>query len=247
MRTSDRKGKTGKKLDVLVLAAHRDDIEITCGGTVIKLVDMGHKVGIVDFTQGEMGTKGTEIDRAREAEAAAKVMGVYVRENLKMPDAELEMTRENVLRVAEVIRRYKPHLLILPYWEQRHPDHAMCPKISWDAAFLAGLKKAPLPGEPHRPYKIIFSTSYHDVRHSFIVDISDQFKRKTEAVACYKSQFDGTPESRDVFPPARNIFEFMEVQNRVLGYKIGKRYGEAFYTKEIAESADPMKLTVKSI
>lgn len=236
-----------KKLDVLVLAAHRDDIEITCGGTVIKLVDIGYKVGIVDFTQGEMGTKGTEIDRAREAEAAAKVMGIHVRENLKMPDAGLEMTRENVLRVAEVIRRFKPHLLILPYWEQRHPDHAMCPRLSWDAAFLAGLKKANLPGEHHRPYKIIYSTSYHDVRHSFIVDITDQFKRKKEAVACYRSQFDETPESKDIFPPARNIFEFMEVQNRALGYRIGKPYGEAFYTKEIAEVTDPMKLTVKSI
>ena len=236
-----------KKLDVLVLAAHRDDIEITCGGTVIKLVDLGHKVGIVDFTQGEMGTKGTEIDRAREAEEAAKVMGIAVRENLKMPDAGLEMTRENVLRVAEVIRRYKPHLLIVPYWEQRHPDHAMCPKISWDAAFLAGLKKAPLPGESHRPYKIVYSTSYHDIRHSFIVDISDQFKRKTEAVACYKSQFDGSLEAKEIFPPARNVFEYMEVHNRALGYKIGKRYGEAFYTREIAEVADPMKLTVKSI
>lgn len=237
-----------KKLDVLVLAAHRDDIEITCGGTVIKLVDLGYKVGIVDFTQGEMGTKGTELDRAREAEAAAKVMGLQVRENLKMPDAGLEHTRENVLRVAQVIRDFKPRLLILPYWEQRHPDHAMCPKISWDAAFQAGLKKAPLSGEAHRPYKIIYSTSfYYDIRHSFIMDISDQFKRKTEAVACYKSQFDDTPESRDIFPPARNIFEFMEVQARALGYRIGKRYGEAFYTKEIPEVDDPMKLSVKSI
>jgi bacillithiol biosynthesis deacetylase BshB1 len=236
-----------EKLDVLVLAAHRDDIEITCGGTVIKLVDLGYKVGIVDFTQGEMGTKGTEVDRAREAEAAAKAMGIAVRENLKMPDSGLEFTRENKLKVAEQIRKYKPHLLILPYWEQRHPDHAMCPKISWDAAFYAGLKKMPLPGEPHRPFKIIYSTSFFDLRHSFIVDITDQFKRKTEAVACYRSQFDETPESKEIFPPARNIFEFMEVQARALGYKIGKRYGEAFYTKEITEVADPMKLTVKSI
>ncbi len=236
-----------EKLDVLVLAAHRDDIEITCGGTVIKLADLGYKVGIVDFTQGEMGTKGTEVDRAREAEAAAKVMGIAARENLKMPDSGLEFTRENKMKVAEVIRKYKPHLLILPYWEQRHPDHAMCPKISWDAAFFAGLKKMPLPGEPHRPFKIIYSTSFFDLRHSFIVDITDQFKRKTEAVACYKSQFDETPEAKEIFPPARNIFEFMDVQNRALGYKIGKRYGEAFLTKEIAEVADPMKLTVKSI
>lgn len=236
-----------EKLDVLVLAAHRDDIEITCGGTVIKLVDLGYKVGIVDFTQGEMGTKGTEADRAREAEAAAKVMGIAARENLKMPDSGLEFTRENKLKVAEVIRKYKPHLLILPYWEQRHPDHAMCPKISWDAAFFAGLKKMPLPGEPHRPFKIIYSTSFFDLKHSFIVDITDQFKRKTEAVACYKSQFDETPEAKEIFPPARNIFEFMDVQNRALGYKIGKRHGEAFLTKEIAEVDDPMKLTVKSI
>lgn len=242
-----RKGKMADKLDVLVLAAHRDDIEITCGGTVIKLVDLGYKVGIVDFTQGEMGTKGTEIDRAKEAEAAAKVMGIAVRENLKMPDSGLEPTRENKLKVAEVIRKYKPHLLILPYWEQRHPDHAMCPKISWDAAFFSGLKKMSIPGEPHRPFKIIYSTSFFDLRHSFIVDITNQFERKAKAVACYQSQFDETPEAKEIFPPARNIFQFMDVQARALGYKIGKRYGEAFYTKEITEVEDPMKLTVKSI
>lgn len=234
-------------LDCLVFAAHRDDIEITCGGTVIKMTDLGYKVGICDLTQGEMGTKGTEVDRAREADAAAKVMGLSVRENLKLPDAGVQNTRENQLKVVEILRRYKPHLLILPYWEQRHPDHAVTPRLVYDACFLSGLKKLGAPGEPHRPFKILYSTSFFEIKHSFIVDITNQFSRKLEAVRCYNSQFDDTPESKEIFPPARNIFEFMETKARHYGYLVGKKYGEAFLTREYVEVEDPMKLLVKSI
>lgn len=238
------------KLDVLVLAAHRDDIEIVCGGTVTKLVDLGYKVGIVDLTEGEMGTRGTELDRKREAERAAKVMGIHLRENLSIPDAKVELTWENKMKVVEVLRKYQPHLFILPYWEQRHPDHANCSLLGWDAAFLAGLAKLDeVPGKAHRPFKILFSTlSIVDRKPSFIVDITDQFKRKLKAVACYRSQFyPKKTETKKVFPPARDIYEFMEARARHFGYLIGKKYGEPFIIKENIEIVDPMKMPVRSI
>ena len=197
------------KLDVLVMAAHRDDIEIVCGGTVIKLTDLGYKVGIVDLTEGEMGTRGTELDRKREADKAAKVMRIRLRENLSMPDAKVELSWENKMKVVEVLRKYRPHLLILPYWEQRHPDHANCSLLGWDAAFLAGLAKLDeVQGKPHRPFKIIYSTiSVSDKKPSFIVDITNQFQRKLKAVGCYRSQFyPKKPEGKKIFPPARNIY-----------------------------------------
>lgn len=235
------------KLDVLALAAHRDDLEITCGGTIIKLADLGYKVGVIDLTQGEMGTKGTKEEREQEAQYSAQIMGVAIRENLYLPDAGLENTRANKLKVAQVIRRFKPHLLILPYWRQRHPDHTVTPRIAYDACFLAGLKKLELEGEPHRPFKIIYSTSYFEIKHTFIVEVSEQFERKIQAVRCYRSQFDESPESKEIYPPARNIFEFMEVKARHYGYLIGKKYGEAFLTREYLEIEDPMKLQVRSI
>jgi bacillithiol biosynthesis deacetylase BshB1 len=232
------------------MAAHRDDIEIVCGGTVIKLVDLGYKVGILDLTEGEMGTRGSAHEREREANCAAKVMGVQVRDNLKLQDARVQLDWETKMKAVEKIRKYQPHLLILPYWEQRHPDHAACSYLGWDASFLAGLKKiTEVPGEPHRPFKIIYATvSVHERKLGFIVDITDQFERKTKAVKCYASQFlDRPPEGKEIFPPARDIYLFMEARARHYGYLIGKKYGEPFMIKENIEVVDPMKMNVRSI
>ena len=234
------------KLDVLAIGAHRDDIEITCGGTVIKFVDLGYNVGILDLTQGEMGTRGSAKEREKEAKCAAKIMGIKVRENLKLPDSAVEVTLENKLKLAKVIRKYKPHLVILPYWEQRHPDHAKCSQLGYESCYLAGLAKLKIPGEPHRPFKIIYCTSFFEIKHSFIVDISEQFERKIKAVACYKSQFEDVSK-KEVYPPARNVFDFMENKARHYGYLIRKRYGEAFLVKENIEIEDPNKMLVPSI
>ena len=235
------------KLDVLAIGAHRDDVEITCGGTVIKLVDLGYKVGILDLTQGEMGTKGTADQRGKEAQGAAKVMGISVRENLRLPDSNVENTLENKLKLVKIIRKYKPHLVILPYWTQRHPDHLRCSQLGYEACYLSGLAKLKVSGEPHRPFKIIYSSSFFEEKHSFIVDISEQFERKIEAVKCYKSQFGELLKKKKVHPFPRNVFDFMEIKARQYGYLIGKKYGEAFITKELLEVEDPMKLLVRSI
>jgi len=235
------------KLDLLAIAAHRDDIEITCGGTMIKLADKGKKAGILDLTEGEMGTKGTAADRGREAEDAAQIMGLTYRHNLRLPDAGVEVNRENKLKVAQVIRTLRPELVILPYWVQRHPDHLAASLLGYDACFLAGLRKLPLEGEPHRPRKIIYTSSFRDGQHSFFVDITGQMERKLKAVAAYKSQFDGTPSSREIYRPGVDIFEYMTVTAQHYGHMVGVKYAEAFAIKEQILIDDPAEMPVRSI
>jgi N-acetylglucosamine malate deacetylase 1 len=236
------------KLDVLAVAAHRDDTEIVCGGTMIKMVDLGYKTGILDLTAGESGSRGDVTIRQHEADHAAKIMGLAFRHNLHLPDAGLFLTQENALAVAEIIRATKPELVILPYIEgQRHPDHGTAGEIGYRGCFLAGLAKMPIGGEPHRPRKILHSCSFMEVHPTLIIDITSQYDRKCKAVACYKSQFEEIPGQREVYPPARNIFDFMEIQNRRYGYMIGAKYGEAFYQKEVMSVDDPLKLPGKSI
>jgi bacillithiol biosynthesis deacetylase BshB1 len=235
------------KLDVLAIAAHRDDTEIVSGGTIIKLVDLGYVAGILDLTAGESGSRGDADSRAREAECAAEVMGLKYRRNLGLPDAGLYDTQENALKVASVIRETRPEMVILPYWKQRHPDHAAAGNIGYRGCFLAGLDKMPVSGEAYRPRKIIYSTSFHDVAPTFVVDVTDQFERKCKAVACYKTQFEEKPDKREVYPPARNIFDYMEIRSRQYGYMIGTRYAECFIQKERMKVDDPLKLPGKSI
>jgi bacillithiol biosynthesis deacetylase BshB1 len=235
------------KLDVLAIAAHRDDTEIISGGTVIKMVDLGYKAGILDLTAGESGSRGDARLREKEAKCAAKVIGLDFRYNLHLPDAGLFLTQKNALLVADIVRKTKPELVILPYGIQRHPDHTAAGEIGYRGCFLAGLTKIPLGGEPHRPKKILYSCSFLNVQPTFVVDISQQFERKCKAVACYKSQFKERPGVREVYPPARNIFDYMEIQNRHYGYMIGVKYGEAFIQKEMLSVDDPLEIPGKSI
>ncbi len=235
------------QLDVLAIAAHRDDTEIVSGGTIIKLVDLGYKVGILDLTAGESGSRGDSETRSKEADAASAVMGLAFRQNLNLPDAGLFDSQENALAVARIICRTRPQLVILPYGTQRHPDHTAAGLIGYRGCFLAGLGKLPIGNEPHRPRKIIYSCSFQEIRPTFVIDITAQFQRKCEAVACYKSQFEEKPGQREVYPPARNIFDFMEIQNRRYGYMIGVKYGEAFFQKEMLAVDNPLNLPGKSI
>jgi len=235
------------KLDVLAIAAHRDDVEITCGGTIIKLVDKGKKAGVLDLTQGEMGTKGDAGSRARDAEEASKIMGLTWRGNLELPDSAVEVNRDNKLKVAGIIRAVRPELVILPYWIQRHPDHLYAMELGYDACYLAGLKKLEIGGEAFRPRKIIYASSFRDVRHSFFVDVSDQMERKLDAVRAYKSQFDGSPESKQIFKPGVHIFDFMKITARHYGHLVGLEYAEAFTIKENILIDDPSEMPVKSI
>jgi len=235
-------------LEVLAIAAHPDDAEITCGGTLIKLAARGRRVGVLDLTAGEMGTRGSAEERLREAAAAAQVMGLAVRENLGLKDSALDLTTANKLAIAAVIRRHRPRMVILPLKDQqRHPDHRAAAILGYEACFLAGLAKADLEGEPFRPHKIIYASSFIETGHSFMVDISDHWECKHQAVAAYRSQFDGAPQSREIFRPGNDIFEFMEIYQRKYGIEVGCRYAEAFWMAEPMLVDDPSLLPVRSI
>src|SRR5215471_7552949 len=172
-------------LDILAIAAHRDDVEQTCGGTLLKMAEQRHRTGILDLTQGEMGTRGSAEDRAREAAAAAKILKASWRSALDIPDARVENTWENRLKIALVIREQRPRVVILPYWQGRHPDHYTTSTLGYEACFLAGMSKLDLPGAPHRTFKIIYATLYYDIRPSFVVDITGQFEARPNAIYAY--------------------------------------------------------------
>ena len=235
------------KLDILAIAAHPDDIEITCCGLLIKMSGKGRAVGALDLTRGEMGTYGDENDRDTEAAEAAKIMGLTWRGNLDLEDAAVEVTQENKLKLAGIIRQTKPELVVLPHWEQRHPDHRACHQLGYDACFLAGLKKIDIEGEPFRPRKIIYVTYFRNTDYSFLVDITDQFESKCAAVAAYKSQFDNPQNARRIFQPGVDIFEFMRARARQLGILVGVQYAEAYTVKEHILVDDPQLMPVSSI
>ena len=236
------------ELDVLSIAAHRDDTELTCGGTVIKMAEAGYKVGALDLTAGESGTRGNAVLREKEAARAAKVMGLVYRENLYFPDAGLEHSREYKLKIAQKIRELRPRTVILPYWEGRHPDHYTTGQIGYEACFLAGLAKLPLEGKPHRPHKIIYATFYvPPLRPTFVVDITAQFDKKLKAILCYASQFSSKKDMQNLFPARTDLRERVGSLARHYGLMIGARYGESFLTREVAAVEDIVKMPVRSV
>jgi len=251
-------------LDILAIAAHRDDVEQTCGGTLLKAARRGQKAGILDLTQGEMGTRGTAEDRANEASDAAKILGVTWRRALDIPDGRVENTWENRLKVASVIRETRPRVVILPYWKGRHPDHYTASVLGYEACFLAGLKKLTLdqysavnqsssgtnPIEslaPHRPFKIIYATLYYNVRPSFVVDISDQFEGKFASILAYKSQFSDQEAGKDLFPAHDEIRARVDAMARFYGMLGGVTHAEPFLQKEVGLVDDLLAIPVKSI
>jgi LmbE family N-acetylglucosaminyl deacetylase len=264
-------------LDILAVAAHRDDVEQTCGGTLLKMAERGHRTGILDLTQGEMGTRGTAEDRAREAAEAAKILRVSWRESLDIPDGRVENNWENRLKVARVIREQRPRVVILPYWEGRHPDHYTASKLGYEACFLAGLAKLDLEqalsthqsafrqvasavasvvareeqkqGQlaPHRPFKIIYATVYYDIRPTFVVDISQQFEARFESLMAYKSQFSDQEAGKDIFPARDEIRARIESMARFYGMLAGVTYAEPFLQREVGLVEDVMGIPVKSI
>jgi N-acetylglucosamine malate deacetylase 1 len=234
-------------LDILAIAAHRDDVEQTCGGTLLKAAQRGQRTGILDLTQGEMGTRGTAEDRAREAADAAKILGVTWRKALDIPDSRVENTWENRLKVAGEIRETRPRVVILPYWKGRHPDHYTCSILGYEACFLAGLRKLDVKGVPHRPFKIIYATLYYDIRPTFVVDISAQFEQKLESILAYKSQFSDQEAGKDVFPAHSEIRARVESMARFYGALGGVTHAEPFIQKEVGLVEDLLAVPVKSI
>lgn len=242
-------------LDILAIAAHRDDVEQTCGGTLLKMAQLGQRTGILDLTQGEMGTRGTAEDRAREAAEAARILKVSWRGALEIPDGRVENTWENRLKVARVIREHRPKVVILPYWKGRHPDHYTASILGYEACFLAGLSKLALtrqgpiddPLLPYRPFKIIYATLYYEVRPTFVVDITDQFEARFRSLMAYRSQFADQEAGKDLFPAQAEIRVRIEAMARFYGMLGGVTYAEPFLQKEVGLVENLLQIPVKSI
>src|SRR5277367_631720 len=236
------------KLDLLAIAAHPDDVELTSGGTMIKMAQAGYRTGILDLTRGETGSRGTPKIRLKEAARAGKIMGVAVRRNLGLPDAHLQMNDEFKSAIAEVIRELEPHTVILPYWEGRHPDHYATAKLGYEACFVAGLKNYSLAGEAFRPFKIIYAAAYADVHPTFAVDITKQYERRKRAIFSYVSQFNPPqPDPRSkVALPLDALEDRMRLQALYYGRTIGVKYAEGFVVKEVIQLDDVIKFPVRS-
>jgi len=258
------------KLDYLAIAAHPDDIEITCGGLMIKMADLGRKTGAVDLTCGEMGTFGHAGQRIEEATRAAELMGMSYRTQLDIPDSAVELNQPNRLKVAQVIRDTAPEVVVLPHWQQRHPDHRICSQLGYDACFLAGLKNAPLDGDPHRPSRILYASYYRNTDISFLVNVSEQFVRKLRAVSTYTSQFGDSTEELDrivslteggtvavissesvqeneIFHPGTSIYEYMYIRSRHMALLGNVMFAEGYTVKENLTLDDPDVLLNRSI
>jgi len=250
-------------LDVLAIAAHRDDVEQTCGGTLVKMAKLGARTGILDLTQGELGSRGSAESRAAEATDAARILQVLWREALDIPDGRVENTYANRVKIARVIREQRPRVVILPYWKGRHPDHYTCATLGYEACFLAGLRRLGHTAatadvepfdvhrlrnhDPHRPFKIVYATLYYDVRPTFVVDISGEFEAKLESIYAYKEQFSDQAAGSQNFPAHAEIRERVASMARFYGMFGGVDYAEPFLQKEVGLVEDLTLIPVKSI
>lgn len=233
------------ELDVLILTAHPDDAELSIGGTVAKFTKAGYKVGIADMTKGELGTRGTDEIRAKEAADATKILGVQVRENLGVPDGKVKPTEENLQKVIEVVRKYRPKIMLAPYFNDRHPDHIGAGTLAKEAMFFAGLPKIEtelngIKQEAYRPKKLFYFMMTYEFEPSFIVDISDTFETKMNSIRAFKSQFhDPNSDEPETFISKPGFIKFLESRSQYYGFKIRKDYGEPFYCEEDIEIGFP--------
>jgi bacillithiol biosynthesis deacetylase BshB1 len=237
------------RVAILAIAAHRDDVELTCGGTLIKSAAQGHRTAILDLTQGETGTKGSAAERAEEASRAAEILGVSARENLRLPDAGIFNNAETRAELVRAIRRFAPRVVIAPAPGGRHPDHRITAELVRDACFLAGLAKVEPDLPAHRPHKILHCITYREdhVKPTFVVDISDELERKLEAISCYASQFKDAVRAGEVYPNGEPLLDVVRHQAAHYGTLIRARYGEPFYTNETMLVRDIVGLEVASL
>lgn len=241
-------------VDVLAVAAHRDDVEQTCGGTLLRMAARGLRTGILDLTQGESGTRGSAKERGREAAEAARLLGVSWREALDLPDGAIENTLSNRIKIVRVLRALRPRVVILPYWQARHPDHAIVATLGYEACFLSGLSKLSasaaeeaIDGKPHRPFKIVYASLYADVRPSFVVDITAFIEQRHAALMAYRSQYANQAQGSALFVPEEEIRERTFAEARHYGLLAGVRYGEPFVQKEVGLVDDLTLVPVQSI
>lgn len=235
-------------IDILAIFAHRDDAELTCGGTLIKAAKQGRRTAVLDLTQGEMGTQGSAALRGEEAARAADILGCSARENLELPDAGIENTPATREKLARAIRRFAPRVVIAPSLEGRHPDHRVSAQLVRDACFVAGLAKVAPDVPKHRPLKILHALTYRQdqVRPAFVVDITDEFEQKMAAVRCYSSQFDGATQAGEVYPNGEPLYDMITHYAATYGALIRTRYGEPFFTTEMMRVDDIGALEVST-
>lgn len=225
----------------MVIAPHPDDLEIACGGTIRKLASKGKIIVAVDLTRGEMASRGTPEKRKQESTKASKILGIKKRVNLDIEDSKVFNTWENQVKIARVVREFRPQFVMVPYWECRHPDHYRASELSYESIFLAGLKKHEDGLTAFRPDRVIYYMLHTEFEPSFIVDITHQFEAKKDALKAYASQF-GEPEKPkdNTYISGQPFLELIETRNRYYGSQIGKKYGEAFLIKEKIELPDPL-------
>jgi bacillithiol biosynthesis deacetylase BshB1 len=247
MRDPNEPFENLRPLDVLALAAHPDDVEQTCGGTLLRMAERGYRAGVLDLTAGDMGSRGTPELRIQESQVAAQHLGLVWRQNLRWPDARLENTITARMTLAGVIRRIRPRTLILPYWTGRHPDHYRASEIGYEACFLAGLKRLEEDTPPHRPFKILYSSLYANVTPSFVVDITRQFERRMHSLFSYASQYGDAETASDLFPSHSEVEERIAAIARFYGNLIGVKYGEPFVIKEAMQIDDVVDFPVRSV
>ena len=235
-------------VQVLAIAAHRDDVELTCGGTLARAAALGQATGIIDLTKGEMGTRGTAELREREATRAAEILGVRERVNLGFPDAGIFNTNETRAALVREIRRLQPAVVLAPALSGRHPDHRITAELVRDACFLAGLAKYAPGSAAHRPKKVIHCLSYREdhVKPTFVVDVSDVFDKKMAAIQAYESQFAGAVQAGEVFPTTESLFDVIRHHAAHYGSLIRARYGEPFLTFETMRVDDVAALQVST-
>ena len=231
-------------LDALAFGAHADDVELSCGGTLVKLADMGRKTGIVVLTRGEMATRGNAEVRAREFTAAAEILGLSVHEMLDVPDGRIEVTWENKLKIIGVLRAHRPKIVFAPYWVDRHPDHELTSVLVRHAAYLSGLAKIETGAPPFRPNKVVYYQTRFEFTPSFIVDVTEAHERKMKAVRAYASQFhrpgEAGPKAVETLIGRPEFLDTIETRGRHYGASIGVKYGEPFLVREAIKIDDPV-------
>ncbi len=225
---------TTNKLDILALAAHPDDVELSCGGTIAKYCNEGKKVGIVDFTQGQMGTKGSPELRLEEASNAAKILGLAVRENLGFEDVFFENSIENQLKIVQVLRKYRPEILLINAPEDRHPDHVRASDMSKAAVFLSGLKKIETKEDGNiqdvwRPRVVYHYIQSNMLTPDFILDVSDHLELREKAIWAFASQLHNPNDKKgETFISSPEFLQMLDARGKVLGHSIGVKFGEGF-------------------
>jgi bacillithiol biosynthesis deacetylase BshB1 len=236
------------KIDILAFGPHPDDVELGCGGTLFKLKKLGYSTGIIDLTEGELGSRGTVEQRYKESAEAAKILNIDYRENVKLPDGNIEASPENRDRIIRIIRNLKPILIFAPYQDDRHPDHVHASRLIDESWFFAGVRKV-IPGlKPHRPYRIIYYMAKYEFQPSFVIDITEEFDKKFQALKAYHSQF-YNPEwpEQQTFISSRWFIESVEFQARHFGWMAGVKYGEPFWIKETLAIDDPVPIFSRKI